>query len=80
MTHQRIELRKFKHQKLMNEFNEMMIRIKLHLFCDGDTADFINHPEPTVKELDDLTNKIMTILREDSKPMIKYKREDFQER
>jgi hypothetical protein len=66
------EPRKFKHQKLMNEFNEMMIRIKLHLFCVGDTADFINNPEPTVEELDDLTNKIMAVLREDSEPMIKH--------
>lgn len=70
------EPRIFKHQKLMNEFNEMMIKIKLHLFDDVvDIADFISHPEPTVKELDSLTNKIMTVLREDSEPMIKHYKE-----
>ena len=72
MSHKMPEPRIFKHQKLMNEFNEMMIRIKRHLFFDGDTADFISEPEPTNKELDAITNKIMAVLREDSKPMIKH--------
>lgn len=72
MSHLMPEPRIFKHQKLMNEFNQMMIRIKQHLFFNGDTADFISKPEPTVKELDSITNKIMAVLREDSKPMIKH--------
>lgn len=73
MSHRVEELKKYKNQKLMNEFNQMMIRIKLHLFDDVvDPADFISHPEPSVKELDDITNKIMEVLKKDNEPMIKH--------
>ena len=62
------EPRLFKHQKLMNEYNEMMIRIKLHLFIVPGNVT----PIPTNKELDDITDKIMKVLQEDSEPMIKH--------
>jgi hypothetical protein len=72
MSHKMPEPRIFKHQKLMNEFNEMMIRIKLHLFFNGGVSEFIEAPEPTNEELDDITNKIIKVLQKDSKPMIKH--------
>ena len=60
-------LREYKHQDLMKEFNEMMIRIKRHLFLiPGETA------KPTNEELDEITHKIMKVLQEDNKPSIKY--------
>jgi hypothetical protein len=61
------EPRIFKHQKLMNDFNDMIIRIKRHLFYHMST-DAV----PSNEELDSLTNRIMKVLREDSKPMIKH--------
>jgi hypothetical protein len=61
------ELKIFKHQDLMKELNDMMIRIKRHLFgIQGDTI------KPENEELDDLTNKLMAVLREDSEPMVKH--------
>jgi hypothetical protein len=67
LPRQAIELRTYKHQDLMKELNDMMIRIKRHLFkIPGDTI------MPENEELDALTNKLMTVLREDSEPMIKH--------
>jgi len=67
MSHKMPEPRIFKHQKLMNEFNDMMIRIKRHLFLiPGETI------KPTNEELDDITNKIINVLQKDSKPCIKH--------
>ena len=67
MTHQVQELKKYKNQKLMNDFNDMMIRIKRHLFgIPGDTI------KPENEELDNLTNKIMKILKQDNELWIKH--------
>jgi hypothetical protein len=61
------ELKVYKHQDLMKELNDMMIRIKRHLFgIQGDTI------KPENEELDSLTNKLMAVLREDSEPMVKH--------
>lgn len=61
------ELKIFKHQDLMKELNDMMIRIKRHLFgIQGDTM------KPENEELDILTNKLMAVLREDNEPMVKH--------
>ena len=62
----------YKHQELMNEFNQMMIRIKLHLFYEVDASECIYDPKLTVEELDELTNKIMIILKQDKESHIKY--------
>lgn len=61
------ELREYEHQDLMNDLNDMMIRIKRHLFgIEGDTV------KPENQELDDLTNRLMAVLKEDSRPLIKH--------
>ena len=61
------ELKTYKHQDLMKELNDMMIRIKRHLFgIAGDTI------RPENEELDTLTNKLMAVLREDNEPMVKH--------
>ena len=59
------ELRTYKNQKLMNDLNEMMIRIKSHLYgIPGDTI------KPENEELDQLTNRLMEVLKKDSKRII----------
>jgi hypothetical protein len=71
-----LEAKEFKNQKLMNELNEMMYRIKFHLFNIPGTNQMlrsqINMSLPSNEELDNLTDKIMEILKKDSKPMINY--------
>jgi hypothetical protein len=67
----------YKNQKLINELNNMMIRIKAHLFefnnlKTSDTISTNNFPKPTIKELDELTNKLVTALQESVEPTIKY--------
>jgi hypothetical protein len=71
MRHQKFELKRYKHQKLMNELNDMMIRIKVHLFLES-TADKMAHSKPKMKEIDELTNKIMKVLQKDNEPLINY--------
>jgi ribonuclease HI len=57
----------YANQDLMKEFNEMMIRIKRHLFgIPGDTI------KPENEELDRLTNKIMEALKKETEPTINY--------
>ena len=64
------ELREYTHQGLMNEINNLSIRIKAHLYGNEEMKSKV--AMPTVKELDDiLMKKVMDILRKDSKPLIK---------
>lgn len=71
MSKPKIPLRIFKHQEVIDEYNDMMIRIKAHLFdIKIDEGTF---SKPTAEELDYLMFKIMIILKEDNKPMFKHK-------
>ena len=57
----------YKNQDLMNDFNDMMIRIKHHLFgIPGDTV------KPENEELDRLTNRVMEALKKEKEPEIHY--------
>jgi ribonuclease HI len=57
----------YANEDLMREFNEMMIRIKRHLFgIPGDTI------KPENEELDRLTNKVMKALKKETEPTIHY--------
>jgi len=57
----------YANEDLMREFNEMMIRIKRHLFgIPGDTI------KPENEELDRLTNKVMEALKKETEPTIHY--------
>ena len=62
----------YKNQELMREFNEMMIRIKIHLFQNFNKLYSGKYSMPTNEELDDLTNKIIKVLQKDNEPHIKY--------
>lgn len=66
------EPRIYKHEALMHDFNELQIRIKIYLFDIGDEEFKRRHPKPTVQELDQMMNKVMAVLQEDSKPMKRY--------
>jgi hypothetical protein len=57
----------YHNQLLMDDLNSMMIRIKGHLFGLA-----FNYPKPTLKELDELTNKLIEALKRDKDTMIKY--------
>jgi len=73
MSRERIELKKYKHQELMNELNEMSIKLKIWLYHSDNEQLTNSRPKPTVQELDDLfLNKIMDVLRKDSEPLVKY--------
>ncbi len=59
----------YKHQVLMSDLNELHARIKVHLFCSNHKKLVENHPKPSVEEMDLVLSKILTILREESRPM-----------
>ena len=69
-------LEAFQNQELMRELNEMIYRIKFHLFnIPGANQMFesqTNMSFPSNEELDNLTDKIMEVLKKDNKLMIKY--------
>lgn len=67
MRHARFELVRYKNQQLMDELNEFMICCKVYLFGVP-----ISKPKPTVKEMDELMNKLMRVLEESQEPFIKY--------
>ena len=69
MRKKKLEPRVFKHQALIDEYNDMMIRVKTHLF-DLSGIDREKITKPTVEELDYLMFKMMIVLKEDNKPMV----------
>ena len=66
-----------KHRKLMNDYNDLQIRIKAHILdwneLNGDEYDkfMAKHPKPTCEELNEMSNRIMAALQEDSEYMRK---------
>lgn len=59
----------YKHQVLMSELNELHARIKVHLFCSDNKKLVENHSKPSIEEMDLVLSKILTILRQDARPM-----------
>ena len=49
------ELVIYKHQKLMSEYNEMMIVMKKALYLNGE--------KPDIKQIDELQDKIFEVLK-----------------
>lgn len=69
----------YKNQQLMNDLNEMFIRIKCHLFeLDNlKTSDYPlkqKFPKPSVKELDEIMSRVNIELQKDNEPMIKIQK------
>ncbi len=70
MSKQQNELRLYANEQLMDEFNNLMIRIKVHLFDLEKLKG--HHRKPTNEELDNLFLRIISKLKEDSIPMRRY--------
>lgn len=62
--------KRYKHQELMTDLNNMMIRIKSHLYGTIELKNRYKLPE--IKELDELQHKIVEILEKDSEPFAKF--------
>jgi hypothetical protein len=66
----------YKHQALMNELNDFMIAVKVHLNPElfGDAIGNVKnrHPKPTIPDIDGLHNRLRHVLQQDAKPFIKY--------
>lgn len=71
MSRQRHEPMIYHNQALMDETNDMFIRLKTHLFNLGDEKLKMRYPKPTNEELDQLMNRLFLELRKDNEPMIK---------
>lgn len=67
MRHERFIPMEYKNEQLINEFNQLMIDIKIHLFNLP-----VKRHKPTNKEIDEIFNRIMLELRKDAKPLVKY--------
>ncbi len=69
--HERFEPMEYRHEQLMGELNDFMITAKVWLF---EEAAKLRPPrqKPTVQEMDSLMIRIMAVLKEDAKPMIRY--------
>jgi hypothetical protein len=66
MRHERFTPMEYRNERLMDDFNEMMIRIKKHLFDIP-----IQKPKPTIQELDEIFRQIMAELKKDATPLIR---------
>jgi len=74
MSKPRQELYNYHNQALINEFNEFMIMAKVHLLnIEHPNIDKVknNHPIPSAKDIDELTSKVMNVLKENKTPLIK---------
>lgn len=71
MSKAKQELLIYHNQVLMNQTNDLFIRIKTHLFDLGDEKFKERHPIPTREELDLIMNRIIQELRKDCEPMRK---------
>lgn len=61
-----------RNQDLIMELNDMLIRIKTHLYYSDKEKMCEHHPKPTNDELDLLQSKINKILEKDWKYLVKY--------
>jgi hypothetical protein len=62
----------YANEDLMNNFNNMMIRIKAHLFFPAGDPLTLRYLKPNQAELDSLTNKIMEALKKETEPTVHY--------
>ena len=68
MSRQRIEPKIYRNQQLMDDFNRLLINVKVHLFQLPEADRF---PKPTVQDIDTISNQIFGVLKQDNEPMIK---------
>ena len=63
------ELYKYHNQNLMNELNEFMVSVKIHLHNIEQGKH--NHHMPSISDIDEMTSKLMVALRKDKEPLVK---------
>jgi hypothetical protein len=66
----------YKHEALMNELNDFMIAVKVHLNPElfGDAIGNVKnrHPKPTITDIDSLAFRLRHVLQQDATPFVKY--------
>lgn len=65
----------YKHQELMNELNEFMISVKVHLHTqEFGRADGLldRYAKPDIKYIDSLQRRINEVLQKDARPFVRY--------
>ena len=65
-------LRLYKYDKLMEELNDMILRIKVHTLSGFPDEVRKKYSLPTCQELDSLNTRLQCALRENSELMKKY--------
>jgi hypothetical protein len=66
MIRKNMELKNYPQKDLMEDLNNMMIRIKVHLFLEAGDLRLIRYSKPNATELDSLTNRLMAVLKQDN--------------
>lgn len=64
MSHFREPLKEYRHQQLMDDLNELLICVKVHLY-----GLQVQRPKPTVEDLDMMQHRVNEVLRQDARPM-----------
>jgi predicted lipoprotein len=65
--------KEYRYQKAMDDLNDMMIRVKVHLYDREDLKPLKEmYEKPTVEELDMFTVNIMSVLEEINEKQIKH--------
>jgi len=74
MSHRRNELMEYANQELMDELNVFMITMKAWLIIPGEQGKRLcdRYPMPNPAYFDSLMFRIMSELKKDAKPMVKY--------
>lgn len=66
----------YENEQLMADLNAFCIAVKVwvHQDCFGDKLRDLQarYPNPSIRDIDEIMNRLMQVLRKDSKPMIKY--------
>jgi hypothetical protein len=72
----------YKHRELMDELNELMIAVKLHLLADNIILGVNDlekrYPKPSMDEIDAMHQRINQVLQQEATPLVKYKQEPME--
>lgn len=63
MSHRHYELMDYEHKELMDDLNEFLISVKVHLFDIP-----VSRPNPTSEAIDELQRRLNEVLRRDARP------------
>lgn len=72
MCRKRNEPKIYKHEVLVKDLNELIIRVKTHLYGLGDAEFREMHPAPHIEELDLVVTRVINALLAENSPAVKY--------